>query len=233
MKIFISIIIILLFSISFLNAKNPKVFIEYENGDRYIPEDSDYSDMDYKDYLSYKYDIYKLGVSQFLPNNKSYSIIYKVIDKDYNQPIESGSSSDNNKTNSLSAYYKFKLVKIFSFTFQTIYRKRDYEESHSTKESKWIANSMTLTCKPDYDNFFINDKNEYNFNIRYKDTNYKYAPDKDSKDISYYVSWNRDFTENLNFELRYKVTQMDFEQENYLRIDSEKNSLLARLEYQF
>jgi len=213
-------------------AKNPRVYFEYETGERYLPEDSDYSDIDYKDYLFYDYSIYKIGINQQISKNKNYSIIYKIITKNYEQSFDNN-SNDDNRTNSLSILYKFPIKDYLSCSFQSIYRKRDYEEIQSTKESKWLANSLTLALKPKSDNFFTNENNEYKINIRYKTTNYKYASDKDSKNISYYIEWTHQLTEKLQFETRYKVDTMNYDVENNLRIDSSKKSYLMRVEYQF
>lgn len=232
MKLIVTILILIL-SFTIIHAKNPKVFIEHERGERFIPDDSDYIDVDHYNHINYHFDIYKIGVSQFMKKNRSYSVIFKTMGKDYNQSLDPA-DSDNNRTNTLSAYYKFKPFDILSFKMQTIYRRRRYDEFQSTKESTWLANSLLLKLRPDYKNKFLTDKtNEYTVSIRYKSTDYKYAPEKESKTLTYYIGWKKKLYENVTFKFRYKTSTINYDKENYLRIDGSKKSFLYRLEYQF
>ncbi len=228
----VMLILILTFSFLYAKSKKPKVFIEHEAGERFIPEDSDYIDLDHKENVSYKFDIYKIGVSQKLNKKGNYSIMYKFIDKDYNQSIDS-LSSDDNQTKDITAYYSFKLKKIISFRLRTSFRKRLYDESQSTKENKRLSNSALMVIKPNSGNFFTNKKNEYSLNLKYKTTDYDFDADKDSNEISYYLNWKRKAMDKLTFKVRYKSTTLNYDKETTIRLNATRQSYLVRAEYQF
>ena len=80
---------------------------------------------------------------------------------------------------------------------------------------------------------FTDETNEYTLNLRYKTTDYKFAPEKESKDFSYYIGWKKLLYQNLTFKFRYKSSTIDYDNENWQRLDGTKKSFLYRLEYQF
>jgi len=213
----------------------PRLSGYMETGEKFLPEDPDYIDQDFRVETSYRYELGSLRMKQNISNLTKFGIGYKHNSKDYILEMD---RDLNNTSQYVDAYISHRFTESLLLKLEVNTRNKKFKDNISAdKDNDWVGVMISGTIRPQAEQteaFSFNDnRSEYYLQIYSKEHDFSTAPFKDSVATTVLFRWHYELTDAFTLKFRTRAYVKDYDTESATRKDAVRESYSLGFDYQF